>query len=219
MLTFKQPQEILLGAAVWVTLLSGAFPAGAWRWAACAHASTLLSQRMASHSTEHTWVCHFWFHFISTLPSGWWPQSPPGNLHTGSHGYLRLSDRRLLRADGHWLWVRQRLGDMGVAQHSAASFSPPPETLNIDTHTHTHTETFFPRSCLVLALTKNSRHFYYHKCYNNNANVFRVPTHLPAIDLWSTLHTKGRKYLTETVWVQFFWLNSNMIIWTKSFCH
>ena len=28
MLTFKQPQEILLGAAVWVTLLSGAFPPG-----------------------------------------------------------------------------------------------------------------------------------------------------------------------------------------------
>ena len=96
---------------------------------------------MASHSIEHTWVCHFRFHFISTLPSGWWPQSPPGNLHTSSHGYPRLSDRRLLRADGHWLWVRQRLGDMGVAQHSAASFSPPPKTLNIDTHTHTHTHT------------------------------------------------------------------------------
>ena len=96
---------------------------------------------MASHSIEHTWVCHFWFHLISTLPSGWWPRSPPGNLHTGSHGYPQFSDRRLLRADGRWLWVRHRLGDMGVAQHSAASFSPPPSTLNTDIHTHTHTHT------------------------------------------------------------------------------
>ena len=48
-------------------------PLSAWTPGCLCSCPPLLSQLTASHTTRHTPVCHFWFHLISTLPSGWQP--------------------------------------------------------------------------------------------------------------------------------------------------
>lgn len=67
-----------------------------------------------------------WFHLISTLPSGWRPWRPLGNLHPGSHGYFRLPDRQLRRADGHQYWAGNRLRGYLSYPAGALLFTPSP---------------------------------------------------------------------------------------------
>lgn len=115
-----------------------------WR---SAQTRPLLSQLIPSPSTEHTQVCHFWFHSISILPSGWWPWSPLGNLHTGSHGYPQFPDRRLLRADGSWHWEGNRLGvHLSHLEPCIFLFTPSPAHCPWRLHARTHARTHTPLS-------------------------------------------------------------------------
>ena len=67
MLPFKQPQETLLGAAVWVTLLSGAVLPGP-----DAGLAALLP-----HPCSHSWCLPLhWTHESATSGSTWFPLSP-----------------------------------------------------------------------------------------------------------------------------------------------
>lgn len=134
----KLPQMTFLGAAVQVSVV-GRFPVGAQTLDWLCSCPPLPSQLTASQSMEHTPVCRFWFHLISILPAGWWPWSPLGNLHSGSHGYLRLPDRRLLRADGRRLRARIRLRAYLSYPASCILLFILSPTCCVCVHRHTHT--------------------------------------------------------------------------------
>ena len=175
MLTFKQPQEILLGAAVWATLLSGAFLLGPDA------GLSVLMPHPCSHSGWPPTPLNT--HESVTFGSTWFPLSP---LAGGPEALLATStlvpmDTLDSQTGGcsEQMVAGSGWGTGWGTWELPSTLQPPFPLLpthwtQIYTHTHTHTETFFPRSCLVLALTKNSWHFKYHKCYNN-ANIYWVP--------------------------------------------
>lgn len=103
-LLFTLPQVILLETALQATVRS--------EMPGCSLAVLVSTLALTADCLSLHWIhtsLSLWFHLISTLPSGWRPWRPLGNLHTGSHGYPQLPDRQLLRADGHQYWTGNRL--------------------------------------------------------------------------------------------------------------
>ena len=144
MLLFTRPQVALLGTAVQGTALSGGFLWAPGRQAACAHVRPCsLSWLPPTPLDTHQSV---------TFGSTWFPLSLLAGSHkaswqppTGSHGYPRLPDRRLLWTDGcqHWAGSRVR-GPLRYPSPCILLFAPSPTQC-----TNIHTQTSFPSFCLV----------------------------------------------------------------------